>query len=559
MQVKDWFVIFIIAVIVVVLLDGLRRKLRDRDRIVVKLERKLPQVDDDELLRSPELPNGGARTKPRHQMQPPPRKPGRAAVARDTAGDLSATAAQDAGAGNRRGVARAETGAVPVLMDTVELEEDRITHASVLADSGSEAFTADSFDMADIDEAARPPRAGTRTAPESDDDLDDEHEEDAGMLDTEPSRQHRGRQDDYRGREDDYDDDDAYEDDDFDIDDEDDDDDEFDYPDDYDDDEEDDDFDDEDEDEDDDYDDDDDYDEDDDEDDELDEFEGLPEDDWDGDEEQDALVDDYENEPVLLQGAYTKATGHFSRTERQPRIEPGFGDEEQFDESEFDETFGAALSDDDLPEQVEAIKPEPRRMESPKARQVDLFPRVAAEASAVVDDEPEPPAAAEPEPPAPEVAAATRDVPLAGPREVIIINVMARQGQLFSGAELLPILQQQGLRLGEMSIFHRHADNAGNGAVMFSMANMVKPGTFDLAAMQDFETPGVSFFVQMPNRAGNMHSFEQMLTAATAVRDTLDGEFKDENRSVFTRQTIEHCRQRILDFELKLQLLAKKH
>lgn len=140
----------------------------------------------------------------------------------------------------------------------------------------------------------------------------------------------------------------------------------------------------------------------------------------------------------------------------------------------------------------------------------------------------------------------------AGPQEVIIINVMARQGATFAGADLLPVLRKQGLRLGEMSIFHRHADLDGNGPVMFSMANMVKPGTFNLADMENFSTPGVSFFLQLPNKLGNLPSFEKMLAAASAVKLTLDGEFKDENRSVFTRQTVEHCRQRIQDFELAL-------
>jgi cell division protein ZipA len=41
-----------------------------------------------------------------------------------------------------------------------------------------------------------------------------------------------------------------------------------------------------------------------------------------------------------------------------------------------------------------------------------------------------------------------------------------------------------------------------------------------------------------------------MLAAAASIKVALDGEFKDENRSVFTRQTVEHCRQRIQDFEL---------
>lgn len=140
--------------------------------------------------------------------------------------------------------------------------------------------------------------------------------------------------------------------------------------------------------------------------------------------------------------------------------------------------------------------------------------------------------------------------------EVIIINVMARPGTLMEGSKLLPVLLHHGMRLGDMSIFHRHSDTDGHGPVMFSMANMLKPGTFTMADMETFETPGVSFFMQMPNKLGNMQCFEQMLNTAEAVKDELDAELKDENRSVFTRQTVEHSRQRISDFEL--EMLARK-
>ena len=141
--------------------------------------------------------------------------------------------------------------------------------------------------------------------------------------------------------------------------------------------------------------------------------------------------------------------------------------------------------------------------------------------------------------------------------EVIVINVMAKADTLFAGKDLLPVLMKHNMRLGDMSIFHRYADSSGNGPVMFSMANMVQPGTFDISQMEEFSTPGISFFLQLPNVLDNMQCFEKMLDAANTVKSTLNGELKDENRSVITRQTIEHSRQRIRDFELK-QLSKKK-
>ena len=40
-----------------------------------------------------------------------------------------------------------------------------------------------------------------------------------------------------------------------------------------------------------------------------------------------------------------------------------------------------------------------------------------------------------------------------------------------------------------------------------------------------------------------------MIAAARKLAQELNGELKDEQRSVMTAQTIEHYRQRIIDFE----------
>lgn len=139
------------------------------------------------------------------------------------------------------------------------------------------------------------------------------------------------------------------------------------------------------------------------------------------------------------------------------------------------------------------------------------------------------------------------------PEEVIIINVMAAAGTRFQGEALLNVLLNRGMRFGTMNIFHRHLETDGSGEILFSMANMVVPGTFDLDAMSEFETPGVSFFLTLPINADSLTAFETMVDTTQALCDELGGELKDENRSVMTQQTIEHCRQRVQEFT-RLQL-----
>ncbi|MCU1717007.1 cell division protein ZipA [Pseudomonas sp. 5P_3.1_Bac2] len=141
--------------------------------------------------------------------------------------------------------------------------------------------------------------------------------------------------------------------------------------------------------------------------------------------------------------------------------------------------------------------------------------------------------------------------------EVLVINVIARDEAGFKGPALLQNILESGLRFGEMDIFHRHESMAGNGEVLFSMANALKPGTFDLDDIEGFSTRAVSFFLGMPGPRHPKQAFDVMVAAARKLAHELNGELKDDQRSVLTAQTIEHYRQRIVEYERK-QLTNKR-
>ncbi|WDE03252.1 cell division protein ZipA [Thalassomonas viridans] len=135
--------------------------------------------------------------------------------------------------------------------------------------------------------------------------------------------------------------------------------------------------------------------------------------------------------------------------------------------------------------------------------------------------------------------------------EVLVVSVVMPQNQLISGAALLPSLLTLGMKYGDMGIFHRHQDNAGNGKVTFSLANMMNPGTFDLDNMESFATQGVSLFMTLPNVGDAFEVFEQMLSAAKQLASEFNGQVLDDKRSVMTKQTEQHYISNIREFERK--------
>ena len=141
--------------------------------------------------------------------------------------------------------------------------------------------------------------------------------------------------------------------------------------------------------------------------------------------------------------------------------------------------------------------------------------------------------------------AAKKQMPVAS---VVVLHLMAREGEYFQGDQLLNALLNQGLRYGSMKIFHRHIGEEGSGPVMYSVANSINPGTFDLNGMDQLATPGISLFFAMEDVDDPAATLDNLLASAKQIAIDLNGELKDESRSALTRQTEDHYRQRITDF-----------
>jgi cell division protein ZipA len=139
------------------------------------------------------------------------------------------------------------------------------------------------------------------------------------------------------------------------------------------------------------------------------------------------------------------------------------------------------------------------------------------------------------------------------PTKLVQITIVPRQGQ-FMGQEVLYAISETGLRFGDMNIYHFPGDDAPGSEPLFSMANMVEPGSFDPDNMDNFFTPGLVLFAMLPGPKDGLTAFSEMLHTAEQLATLLDGELKDDSHSDLSKQTIEHMREEIQEFHRKLQL-----
>lgn len=247
-----------------------------------------------------------------------------------------------------------------------------------------------------------------------------------------------------------------------------------------------------------------------------------------------------------------------SQADKQRLIDQMRQSAEHVDAAGFDFTgVGSArpVSDDssavDSNDSQESPKVEPIVSESQPSSSSDPQPRqTQSPISQVSDSQPTPQKTA----PTEQLALQEQEPPPA-PDMVLSLILQADEGGSFKGKDFMPLVLSQGLRHGEMGIFHRHTGGGGKpGVIMYSVANAIKPGIFDLTNIESFETPAFAFFMTMPGPTDPIAAFEGMVKTIKMFQSELGGQILDDSKSVYTEQRYQHQLDTLREYITKSSL-----
>jgi cell division protein ZipA len=142
-----------------------------------------------------------------------------------------------------------------------------------------------------------------------------------------------------------------------------------------------------------------------------------------------------------------------------------------------------------------------------------------------------------------------------GEQLFIPLTLMAKAGRQLNGATIQQAAATASLSLKDDGIYRFEVKDAqGYLQPLLGLANILEPGRFELAQMQELHTPGLVLYLHLPAPIEARAAFENLITVGHNLEELLDAELCDETRSVLTKQTIGHLKEKVEAFRFKQKM-----
>ncbi len=129
------------------------------------------------------------------------------------------------------------------------------------------------------------------------------------------------------------------------------------------------------------------------------------------------------------------------------------------------------------------------------------------------------------------------------PTGIIVLFILPKLDNKFSGAQINSSVQAMGLKFGKMNIYHYLKDER----TVFSLANMHEPGSFDPDTIHDLRSSGLTVFMQVDISVGAdaLDDLTEMLQRSYQIAGLIDGRLCNHHRQPLTEQDAENYRSQV--------------
>jgi len=133
--------------------------------------------------------------------------------------------------------------------------------------------------------------------------------------------------------------------------------------------------------------------------------------------------------------------------------------------------------------------------------------------------------------------------------KIVSLYVAAKAGHVLRGEDIVVAAEKTGLTFGHMNVFHRLIEGHPERGPIFSMANIMQPGSFDMAHIREMETPAIAFFLTLPAPITALEAWEKLLPNVERMAELLNGVVLDDSRNTLGRQRIQHIREELRAYD----------
>ena len=135
---------------------------------------------------------------------------------------------------------------------------------------------------------------------------------------------------------------------------------------------------------------------------------------------------------------------------------------------------------------------------------------------------------------------------------LVVLTILTRDERDLAGPVVREALAAYDLSPDERGMFHHYGSRRRSlREPVFSVANVLEPGVFDLDAMDELATPGLCLFMHRPGPLPATVSFDLMLDVGSRLARTLEAVLCDDQRCRLTVQATQALRERVVHFALR--------